>query len=108
MRRVTPGWRRWLLIAVVVLLACGLLFSGAGHLALHDHGHDGEHDSDSSQQASECQKCWLASTQAPCADGACTQVHATVLRLEKAASEVWKSRRELAASARGPPVARVS
>ncbi|MBM3976833.1 MAG: hypothetical protein FJ299_07580 [Planctomycetes bacterium] len=104
MRRVNPGWRRWLLIAVVVLLACGLLLSGPAHLALHDLGHDHGHDSDSSQ-AGECQKCWLASPQAPSADGACTRIHATFLRSEEEASEVWKSRREFAASARGPPAA---
>jgi hypothetical protein len=99
---VNPSWKRWLLGAVVLLLACGLLGSGAAHLALHDHCHEHELGVDPAG-SDECPACSLASPVAPNSVRTIGRTYTVVERLEDPASEVWKSRRALAASARGPP-----
>ncbi|MBM3976830.1 MAG: hypothetical protein FJ299_07565 [Planctomycetes bacterium] len=99
---MSPKWKRWLLGAVVLLLACGLLFSGAAHVALHDHCHEHELGVDPAG-SEQCPACSLASPVAPIPELTRTWSYTVVERLEDPASEVWKSRRELAASARGPP-----
>jgi hypothetical protein len=99
---VNPSWKCWLLGAVVLLLACGLLGSGAAHLALHEHCHGHELGVDPAG-SDECPACPLASPVAPSPQLKRAWGYTVVERLEDPASEVWKSRRELAASARGPP-----
>jgi hypothetical protein len=96
MNRVDPRRRRWLLWAVLLLLASGLLFSGAAHVAAH--AGDELHDA-----GKACDACCLTSPEAPLASGAVG--HVLVLRevRHERVREVRAIGVVLRADARGPP-----
>ncbi|TAJ09782.1 MAG: hypothetical protein EPO68_15160 [Planctomycetota bacterium] len=92
-----PRCRRWLLWAALLLLASGLLFSGAAHVALH--ADDAHHDA-----GNACEACWLTSPEAPLGGGARGHVHVLCELQRERVREAPAIGAVLRADARGPPV----
>lgn len=92
-----PRFRRWLLWAVLLLLASGLLCSGAAHVALH--ADEPDHDA-----GKACEACWLTSPEAPLCGGALGHVHVLREVRRERVREAPANGVVLRADARGPPV----
>jgi hypothetical protein len=93
---VDSRWRRWLLWAALLLLASGLLFSGAAHVALHA-------DEDHHDAGKACEACCLTSPAAPLDGGAYGHVHVLCEVRREHAFEAPAIGAVLRADARGPP-----
>jgi hypothetical protein len=96
MSHVGPRCCRWLLCAALLLLASGLLFSGAAHVALH--AGDDHHDA-----GKLCEACWLASPEVLFDDGAAGHVLLLCEWQRERVQEVRAFGVVLRADARGPP-----